>query len=80
MLVNPVQIKTLEVVLRRGSQGYIEARARQQMPEGIQEGSNLLKKKRPHNFLEARTLVRAEIGRYVGEIVFVEESPEWERS
>ena len=73
-----MKLPVLKVILRRDHQRRIVAQAEQMTSEGLKRGTNLLKGKHPRNFAEARTLVQKAYGNLVGELVFVEESQEWE--
>lgn len=71
-------IRKLDVIIRK-RHGKIVAVARQEMEDGPREGSNILKKKRPSTFDEAKALVRLEFGDSVQEINFITEQKDWER-
>lgn len=72
-----MQIKYLDVVLRRPG-NFVTAHARQDTPEGLKEGTDLLKKRRIATFDTARSIVHYVLGDTVKEINFIEERKEWE--
>jgi hypothetical protein len=72
-------IKRLDVILRKKG-GRIQAIARQMTPEGLKEGTNILRGKRPRTCDEAMALVRLQLGAAVSHIEFIIEQKDWERN
>jgi hypothetical protein len=70
---------SLTIVLRRDTRNKIIAVVKQMTPEGLKEGSNLLRGKHPATFRDAKTLVQAMLDGKAKELIFEKESTEWER-
>lgn len=73
-----MKIHELTVILRRDKRNRIVAIVEQMTSEGMKQGANLLKGKKPNSFMEAKTMVQVILAGKVDEIRFLEQSVRWE--